>query len=531
MNLLLLSEDASSIERIGNAVLGLFKNNEVTMHTVSDAAEAIELLTKGIHELVIVDIELPGAIEAMEEIHPLLCGSMLYTLLDGFGSLKRMQSVLRVSLDGYFLKSAEISFIQETLKNIYVQLNPFPENKTDEDNLNRKIEEEKPYIFEDLVRELFSSSFEDISSINGTYTLLNEYLEPQDHFCVIAIRPLRLPDQTENGLAEMIRLRDEARNWLPSVNRVCLMYSKYVILLLSLSPWKSIPNSQILLEYGLRSHILTYEQKWGKCISVGTSMECTGLPYLHIAYQQAKAAAKWGISHSEMLPLTLYNDYASNSGTSFMLDSRMIEELLDAQADNDIHRIRNIMQTYLTNITLGAPKDKESIHRLWMDATAVIMIAASSLSLPLDTQSLTGLLNYTDFADTTELADWFVDKIETITEIRKDKAMRKEQMLVEHAKSIIKKEPGYHFTTQEMAVRLGISVSYFGTIFKRCEGISFLDYMTNQTLLRAVALLSNPRIRLNEACLMVGFKDANYFSRIFKKHYGCTPSQFRNRLK
>ena len=55
--------------------------------------------------------------------------------------------------------------------------------------------------------------------------------------------------------------------------------------------------------------------------------------------------------------------------------------------------------------------------------------------------------------------------------------------------------------------------------------------MTNQTLLRAVTLLSDPQLRLNEVCLKVGFKDANYFSRVFRKYYGCTPSQFRNRMK
>ena len=531
MQMLLITEDTAVAKKIGDTVLRAFSRQEIQLHTVQDAAEAAALLEQGVYELIVVDIELPQAIETMEEMRPLTRGSMLYALLDGFGSLKRMQSMLRVSLDGYFIKHAEVAHIQETLRQIRTRNQRQIEQQEVQKGFHRQLEREKPQLFENFIRDLLSGVTEDPMLLENTGTYMKEFISPQDHFCVVAVRPVEPSSQMESHFADMIRLRDDVKRWLPSVNKLCLMYHKYVVLLLSISAWQDIPNAQFLLEYGLRSHITAYERQWGARISVGTSMECTGLAALHTACLQAKAAAKWGIRHQEMLPLVLFNDYVSNSGVSFLIDHRMIDELLEAQAGNDGRSVRAIMQRHLAHISLSGTRDQESMHRLRMDATAMLMLAASSLSVPLDIQHINTLLNHSDFSTTTELVDWFVERMETIAEHRKNTTVRKEKMLVEHAKALIAREPGRHFTTQEMAASLGIGVNYFGTMFKRCEGITFLEYMTNQTLLRAVTLLSDPQLRLNEVCLKVGFKDANYFSRVFRKYYGCTPSQFRNRMK
>lgn len=529
--MLLITEDMSAAKRIGETILNAFPQHEFEFHTVDDAAQAAVLLEKGVHELVVVDIDLPDAISAMEELRPLARGSLMYALLDGFGSLKRMQSVLRASLDGYFLKQADASFLRSTLRQLYARHQQAMERQREEDGLRLQVEREKPYLFENFIRDLFSGTTEDPQLLENTGAYLQEFIDAQDRFCVVAVRPVDAFAQAERHFADMIRLRDDVKRWMPSVNKLCLMYHKYIVLLLSMSAWENIPNAQLLLEYGLRSHIADYERRTRLRISVGTSMECTGLASLHTAFLQAKAAAKWGIRHEEMLPLVLFNDYVNNSGVSFLIDHRMIEELLDAQTGSESRSVRAIMQRHLAHISLTGARDQESMRRLRMDATAMLMLAASSLSVPLDIQHINTLLNHTDFATTTELVDWFVERMETLAEYRKHTTVRKEQMLVEHAKALVAAEPGRHFTTQEMAARLGIGVSYFGTIFKRCEGITFLDYMTNQTLLRAVTLLSDPQLRLNEVCLKVGFKDANYFARVFKKHYGCTPSQFRNKMK
>ncbi len=74
---------------------------------------------------------------------------------------------------------------------------------------------------------------------------------------------------------------------------------------------------------------------------------------------------------------------------------------------------------------------------------------------------------------------------------------------------------------------LGVSNSYFSTVFKKEAGNSFIGYLTDYRLDRAARLL----IETNEKSYMianqVGYSDPNYFSYVFKKRFGVAPSKYR----
>ncbi len=74
---------------------------------------------------------------------------------------------------------------------------------------------------------------------------------------------------------------------------------------------------------------------------------------------------------------------------------------------------------------------------------------------------------------------------------------------------------------------LGVSNSYFSTIFKKETGSSFISYLTDYRMERASCLL----IETNEKSYMiakkVGYTDPNYFSYVFKRRFGVSPSKYR----
>jgi AraC-like DNA-binding protein len=83
----------------------------------------------------------------------------------------------------------------------------------------------------------------------------------------------------------------------------------------------------------------------------------------------------------------------------------------------------------------------------------------------------------------------------------------------------------------EVAKRQGISESYLRKLFES-EHTSFSDFVLGRRLVRAHALLSDPRRRhsgIAQIAFACGFGDLSYFNRTFKRLYGATPSEVRNR--
>ena len=56
-----------------------------------------------------------------------------------------------------------------------------------------------------------------------------------------------------------------------------------------------------------------------------------------------------------------------------------------------------------------------------------------------------------------------------------------------------------------------------------------MEYVTGLRVARAKELLQQETLSMKEICVSVGYGDPNYFSRIFKKHTGVTPTEYREK--
>ena len=83
-------------------------------------------------------------------------------------------------------------------------------------------------------------------------------------------------------------------------------------------------------------------------------------------------------------------------------------------------------------------------------------------------------------------------------------------------------------TLNDVAESIFVSSNYTSKIFKRELGMNFSDYLIDVRIKKAKMLLKNIEYKNYEIAEMVGIPDAYYFSKIFKRITGCTPSEFRN---
>ncbi len=74
---------------------------------------------------------------------------------------------------------------------------------------------------------------------------------------------------------------------------------------------------------------------------------------------------------------------------------------------------------------------------------------------------------------------------------------------------------------------LGVSNSYFSTVFKKKTGNSFIGYLTDYRMDQASRLLIETNDKSYMIARQVGYTDPNYFSYVFKRRFGVSPSRYR----
>ena len=80
---------------------------------------------------------------------------------------------------------------------------------------------------------------------------------------------------------------------------------------------------------------------------------------------------------------------------------------------------------------------------------------------------------------------------------------------------------------QDAAKAAGMSNSRFSTVFAQEMGVTFTEYLTGLRIGKAKELLQATTLRSSEISSAVGYSDRHYFSYLFKKNTGLTPSEFR----
>lgn len=104
-------------------------------------------------------------------------------------------------------------------------------------------------------------------------------------------------------------------------------------------------------------------------------------------------------------------------------------------------------------------------------------------------------------------------------------------LLIREAKEYIAENySNSDFSLNMIAGYIGVSPSYFSSIFKQGTGQSFIEYLTKVRIDRACELLKCTTLRTSEIGEQVGYNDPHYFSATFKKIMGQSPKDFKARV-
>ena len=100
-------------------------------------------------------------------------------------------------------------------------------------------------------------------------------------------------------------------------------------------------------------------------------------------------------------------------------------------------------------------------------------------------------------------------------------------LVMAHVRRYLEDNYMFDISLDSVGEILHISPAYLSAQFKKYQKMNFLDCLTELRINAAKELLSDPFRSSAEVASMVGYEDASYFARAFKKRTGVTPTQYR----
>ena len=231
-------------------------------------------------------------------------------------------------------------------------------------------------------------------------------------------------------------------------------------------------------------------------------------------------------------------------------EKSQMEEGLKMQGVVQIGKSREMLQKFLSNGTREEVKafsdayisriEEENIRSTMVRQYVVIDVCIVILSFCERISSANRLQEEAEelqkmmqkIHSLSEIKIYVVRLLNEAIELRDAESGRRYSDLIAAAK----KEIENHYMTEEIslntvAISVGMSPSYFSSIFSKEAGKTFVEYLTEVRIEKAKEFLMCSSMKTSEIGYEVGYKDPHYFSYIFKKVQGCSPKEYRARGK
>jgi len=134
--------------------------------------------------------------------------------------------------------------------------------------------------------------------------------------------------------------------------------------------------------------------------------------------------------------------------------------------------------------------------------------------------------SYIDMIDKEALSELFRGIVDSMLEEKTEQTDISAQDAVEKAIAYVNEHYCEKITLTGIAQMVGVSSSYFSTMFSRLTGENLIAYITRLRIEKAAELIRSGSFNLTETAFMVGYEDYAYFSRIFRKAMGVSPRDY-----
>ena len=467
--------------------------------TACDGLEAIEFLQRHPVDIVITDIKMPEAdgLELAKYIHEQRL-SVQVILLTGYADFAYAQTAIRYNVSSFLLKPTNKKSLFEAVQKAQKALITSGKNSA-----SRK--EEIAFLKDQLLQEMtdqpFSPAFSDRLQAFGLSL---------EHYCVAAFQS----ESSGESISALKRIIIAEK-----INGYCYRYGNFI-----LTVYFADDASQLSLQRIKENclDILAIAGTLSKKVTVGISRQHTQAATFGTAAAEAIAALSLNFYSEENISLfSSFPDVGTHGLTAEnSMDLLQFENSLNDWKFEEAHTILHTIFMKFKNSFVNANDSKTICSQIYYLCSRVLI--RKGLPAPED-RYLQQIYTASD-----------IFFLESVTASLLDETCAclsgwslRQNRLVENAMEYIQSHLSDSLSLEELAEHLHISPSHLSRTFKKNCRQSLTDYINNERIAKAKEYLETTDRLTYEIAELIGYKDATYFSSIFKKYTGLTPTEYR----
>lgn len=488
--------------------------NICRLDEAEDGASALRMASEYAYDIVISDVKMPE-MSGLEMIRRMQNDNLSnsYIIVSGYNEFDYAREGLRMGVTDYLLKPVKASQLNSLIDDLRQEI------ILSEEETARQIKLDSAYIEQQVIRQgrQFSVLFntDQIDLINSEF---KKQLNLQNPF-VISLIQLKWKENQ--------RIQDNVSTYFTIKEATDHCFGNNYNLNINVN------NSQefIALHFGIqaeKSLLCCYQKlisqlrtQLGCGVTVGLSSVLTHIELLPQGWQQSLVACRNKLLVG-LNQVICFSDIPVSHKKPVPADESAhlhLASLISSQRASETRKyIRQLIEEYAA--TAG------SYQELIDSILGIYIVLLKSYAVPqnreLDRVFLQRLYHLDSVDDIEALLGEYIDHVFSCQDML---SQLNGAEIVKQAQNYIRSNFSENITLESLSEIYHIHPNYLSRAFKKYTNNNFNEYLTMIRMEQAINLLRQPEARIQEVSQMLGYADSKYFSKVFKKFYGITPTQ------
>ncbi|WP_313999606.1 response regulator [uncultured Paenibacillus sp.] len=502
--------------------------------TAKDGDDALRIIEKNRIDILLTDIRMPNmdGLQLIESLGTRM-ESIKVVILSVYGHFDYARQAIKLGAFDYLLKPLELHDMADMLAKLDNSLQKDRERRQDGENLRERLNSAIPVYEQHLLSRWMRSAVGDaeLREIGHLFPDARAGFVVLAKFDTQQIAQTYLPSEFEEVKASFKGWIQQAHQALgPSISFYLEGTDQILVSVIARDKpleWLMKRDVERLFEFidqlriefelsvsiGVGGRVtdlykdvcLSFEQAW-KALDY-TFYSGKGKLVFHdeIAYDPNKPALRMVPSDAEIAAALTQ----SNREMAVIALDSLITRLLHGGYPSPLHLKESILYVLINQV-----KASEAVLR---NEEASNLIAEMEFKIPV-------------CATLDEVKDQAIHYLHRIIDAVESRKNNKNQRIIEMCIAYLEEHYMEDLSLEATARKFFFSPAYFSSFFKAHTSRTFTEYLLGLRMAKAKALLHEGERKVSDIALKVGFRDAGYFTRMFKRETGHSPEEFRKNV-